>query len=241
MLLHGFCESSEIWEPLISHLSDKFELILPDLPGHGNSPLTENISTLSDISSLVIQLLNEGSWEKPLIMGHSMGGYVTLAVIAENPELFSGFGLIHSTAEADSQDKKANRDKAIAFISKYGAKPFFDNFVPSLYYRKGSWVKEVDTLVRRTPAKTLLRYSAMMRDRPDRLGVIESFHRNILLIGGSRDSFIAHSSLKEQAAIGENTHLHIFEDIGHLSMFEDPEVLSGAISDFGSLPDLNSA
>jgi pimeloyl-ACP methyl ester carboxylesterase len=81
----------------------------------------------------------------------------------------------------------------------------------------------------------------MMRDRPDRLGVIESFHGNILLIGGSRDSFIAHSSLKKQAAIGENTHLHIFEDIGHLSMFEDPEVLSGVISDFGSLPDLNSA
>jgi pimeloyl-ACP methyl ester carboxylesterase len=70
-------------------------------------------------------------WETPLhcigeitMIGHSMGGYITLAFAEEYPQYLDSFGLFHSSAFADSEEKKAIRTKAIDFINDKGPDAF---------------------------------------------------------------------------------------------------------------------
>ena len=232
ILLHGFCESGQIWEPLVRGLSKSFFLVLPDLPGHGNTPLNREINSINNVAQTVISLAEKLELEQPVLMGHSMGGYVTLAAVDQRPDLFRKFGLIHSTAFADNDEKKQNRNKSVEFIIRNGPDAFFDIFVPGLYHKEGPWVKKVDEIVRKTPAETLIRYTEMMRDRPDRSKVLQSFEGPVLLLGGKMDSFIPWQALQEQATFATQPHLHIFDHIGHLGMYEDPARVEKVIEEF---------
>jgi pimeloyl-ACP methyl ester carboxylesterase len=232
ILLHGFCESEKIWNPLIQELSKYFRLILPDLPGHGQTPLLPQTGSLADIAADIIDLVKELDLVHPVVMGHSMGGYVTLAAVKQQPDLFKAFGLIHSTAFADTKEKKENRNKSIQFIERNGPDAFFDIFVPGLYHKEGPWINEVDAMVRKTPPETLIRFTEMMRDRPDSRSVIKTFKGRILLIGGKMDSFIPWETLEEQASTSNHTELHVIDHVGHLGMYEDPELIAGLIEKF---------
>ncbi|MEJ2003625.1 MAG: alpha/beta hydrolase [Cyclobacteriaceae bacterium] len=232
ILLHGFCECNEIWNPVLKKLSGNFQLILPDLPGHGKTPLNDQILSLGDVAQSVLELIEELGLQEPVIMGHSMGGYVTLSAVQQRPELFSEFGLIHSTAYADSDEKKENRNKSIEFVLNNGADAFFDVFVPGLYHKEGPWISEVDQMIRKTPRETVIRYTEMMRDRPERIDIVKSWSNEILFVGGDMDSFISAESLENQAKMADKSVLHILPETGHLSMFEDPDKLAEIILDF---------
>ena len=55
----------------------------------------------------------------PVIMiGHSMGGYITLAFAEKYPDLLTGFGLFHSTAFPDTEEKKATRRAALTLYKR---------------------------------------------------------------------------------------------------------------------------
>ena len=68
-----------------------------------------------------------------MLIGHSLGGYVALAMVEKRPDLFAGLGLFHSTAYADSAEKKQSRNKVIEFVNKNGAKAFTTNFITPLF------------------------------------------------------------------------------------------------------------
>src|SRR5512133_1365999 len=68
-----------------------------------------------------------------IVIGHSMGGYITLALAERYPELLKGFGLFHSTAYADSDERREGRKKTIALIEQKGVGEFVKTSVPNLF------------------------------------------------------------------------------------------------------------
>ena len=122
MLLHGFAEDGSIWENQIAFLKNHFRLLIPDIPGSGRSELIPDgdIATYTEVIKAIIaddlqRQGNEGSEEITMI-GHSMGGYIALAFAEKYPQQLAAFGLFHSTAFADNEEKKLARAKAILFI-----------------------------------------------------------------------------------------------------------------------------
>lgn len=222
VLLHGFLETHQIWDHFSQQLSKDYRVISFDLPGFGKSPLpVKSPFSLSDIASQLISCLQKLTNEKISVIGHSLGGYVTLAMVERAPELFSSFGLFHSTAFADSQEKKESRSKTIDFVNRNGALAFTSNFIPPLFadpqHEAISFVKEIAV---QTTRETIVAYLTAMRERPDRLEIIRSFNGHILFLGGSKDTVIPEESLKIQANIAKNGILKVFEGIGHMGMFE---------------------
>ncbi|MCA6078668.1 alpha/beta fold hydrolase [Fulvivirga sedimenti] len=231
ILLHGFCEAGYIWENIIPFLSNDFTIYCPDLPGHGLTPLSDSINSIRDLGALVNRWVQDESITEATIIGHSMGGYVLLEAIDQQPGLYSKAGLFHSTPLPDSPEKKQNRDKSIKFIQEHGAAPFFDVFIPSLYYREGSWKTRLEQEIRKTSKATLLAYTAWMRDRADNQHVVKEFGRDFLILAGSNDEFIPLGSLKDlQTKI--DFQLSVLTGIGHLGMMEDPEASAKIIRDF---------
>lgn len=118
LLLHGFLESSRIWEPFIKELSEKRQVITIDLPGHGRSGTIEETHTMELMADAVYSVLEVLNIKAITLVGHSMGGYVSLAFCKKFPILTKGLVLLNSTPEPDNEERRKNRDRAIKVIRK---------------------------------------------------------------------------------------------------------------------------
>ena len=70
------------------------------------------------------------------MFGHSMGGYITLAFAEKYSELLKGFGLINSTAFADSDERKQRREKSIETIQQNGSYAVFKGFYSQFIWKE---------------------------------------------------------------------------------------------------------
>jgi len=108
VLLHGFGEDSNIFNEQINYLTDYCQLIVPDLPGSGKSAIlddSEKEISIDDYARCIHALLQAENINSCIMLGHSMGGYITLSFAELFPQNLLAFGLIHSTAFADSDEK----------------------------------------------------------------------------------------------------------------------------------------
>lgn len=222
VLLHGFLETHQIWDHFSEQLSKEFRVISFDLPGFGKSELPAKSSfSIAEIASQINSCLQKLTNERVSIIGHSLGGYVTLAMVEQAPERFSSFGLFHSTALADSMEKKEARSKTIEFVNRNGALAFTSNFIPPLFanpeHKAIAFVKEIAI---QTNQETVVSYLEAMRERPDRTKVLQSFTGPILFLAGAKDTVIPQESLKEQTGLAKMGILKVFEGVGHMGMFE---------------------
>src|SRR4051812_6767172 len=131
MLVHGFGEDSTVWKHQYEALPG-YRLLLPDLPGSGKTPMSKDLG-MEGMAGVLKQLLVALNIEKCIMIGHSMGGYVTMAFAEKYNSFLAAFGLIHSTAYADSEEKKAARRKGIEFIKENGAFAFLKSVTPNLF------------------------------------------------------------------------------------------------------------
>lgn len=222
VFLHGFCETSEVWSPLIGDVAGYAHAFRVDLPGFGKSELPPTPFSLEDIARFLWAWVDEQEIQNPVIIGHSLGGYVTLAMASQRPHDVAGFGLFHSTALADSAEKKENRTKVIEFVSKNGVSPFIDTFVPSLFADKNHpAIPGVDKMARATKKDTLLAYTAAMRDRPEKVNFLHQFEKPVLILAGEKDGVIPMDSLKNQAGNLKKGQYFALEGVGHMGMHED--------------------
>ena len=118
VLLHGFLENTSMWNAFIPKLTKKNRIICIDLLGHGSTGCTGYIHTMEQMAEAVLAVLQHLKIRRSVLIGHSMGGYVTLAFAEANPDAVKGICLLNSTARADSAEKRKNRSRAIKVVKK---------------------------------------------------------------------------------------------------------------------------
>ena len=131
VLLHGFLEDSRMWDGLIEEFEKLGNVVRIDLPGHGQSGNFGEIHSMEDMADAVHEVISAVGLEKPVVLGHSMGGYVALAY-AELYENIGGLGLFFSTPYADSGARKMMRDKAEALVLQ-NRNAFIRAAIPQLF------------------------------------------------------------------------------------------------------------
>ncbi len=233
MLIHGFPMSAAVWRGITGKLSESFRVITPDLPGFGDSPLPSGPFGVDDVAAMLLQKADALGINKMVAIGHSLGGYVTLAMVNRDPDRFAGFGLLHSTALPDTEEKKAGRNKAIKFIGTHGAEAYGSNFATTLFAdTKHPDVPFVRELNIRANAETLVGYLRAMRDRPDRTDVLRSFPRPILFVAGEEDPLIPPADLRRQAELASRAVFYELEHQAHMALVEDVPATSSLVYDF---------
>ena len=237
LLLHGFGETSSIWDETITHLSDKCRLIVPDLPGSGASELLAE-TTIEGMAEVMFQLLkSEVNDEKAIIIGHSMGGYITLALADAHPEVFRALGLFHSTAYADSEEKKTTRRKGIEFIEKNGAYEFLKASIPNLFApgSKSRFSNVIDELIEAgnnfSPEALVSYYEAMMK-RPDRNNVLKTMKIPILFILAKHDTAVPLQDGLTLCHLPDLSYIHVLHQSGHMGMLEEANRTNRILTDF---------
>ncbi len=226
LLIHGFCETSEMWREFSSALSSDNSVFSIDLPGFGLSPIESDHTTLEEVAVQVEEWMHDHKIQSPIVIGHSLGGYVALALLELLGNELKGVGLFNSTSFADSEEKKAMRNRALIFIEKNGVTKFVDSFVPQLFpeNRRAELAKEIESAVKdahRSSLNGLLAFTKAMRDRPDRSSVLNHFHGKKMMIVGTKDTAVSLEDSRKQE--GLFTHYHEIEGMGHMGMIEEKE------------------
>lgn len=239
VLLHGFPFDHMLWEPVAKKLSDKYCVIVPDLPGGGRSKPADDILTIENLSEAVIQVLDAENVEKAVVAGHSMGGYVAMVIAELFAERVKGIGMIHSTAAADSEDKRAIRQKSIELFKKGGGAPFIRQMVPGLFaesnkQRQNSEIEQVISRALLTDSNSLIAFYKAMMDRSDRIGILHNSKLPFLWVLGEEDGILSTKNLIQQTSLSNVNFVYIYNNCGHMSMIESPNELADNISSFAA-------
>lgn len=227
VLLHGYLETKELWDNISKELSKQYLVICPDLPGQGDSePLLGQ--TVETMAESIYGLLESLKIEKANVFGHSMGGYITLAFAELFPDKVDKFGLLHSHPFPDSPEKKEQRIQEISLVNR-GRREFIIKFAIPGYFATGYAEENPEKLDRalelalKTTDSGMIACINAMRNRKNRLYVLQDSKVISLWIAGRKDEFLPCSTAIETARELKNTKFYILENSGHVGMVEEFE------------------
>lgn len=234
ILLHGFLENSTMWKYLEPVLAKKNRVICIDLLGHGQTDCLGYIHSIEDMADAVHQVISELKIRKAIIVGHSMGGYVALAFAELYPEMMKGLVLLNSTSRADSEERIANRTRAIKAV-KQNYTAAIRMSISNLFSEENrekliaqiEWVRE-EAL--QSPLQGIIAAQEGMKLRKDREVILHFATYPILLILGKKDPVLNYEENVEQI---EGTHVKLvtFND-GHMSHIENQAELEKVMVGF---------
>jgi pimeloyl-ACP methyl ester carboxylesterase len=238
LLLHGFGEDGTIFDSILDELKQHAALLIPDLPGSGKSDLLKaSPLTIDSLAHAMKAILDQEQVSSCIILGHSMGGYIALAMAELYPQLLRGMGLIHSTAYADSVERIQKREQAIAFINSKGVDAFLRLSLPGLFAQqfRENHPEMIQALVesgQSFSAEALISYYHAMIQRPDRTHVLKNIVYPVLLVMGVQDELIPIQDLQFQATLAQQPIVHQIAAAGHMSMLETPGELSAILRNY---------
>lgn len=96
LFIHGWCCNNTFWRDQVPHFSKKHRVVAADLRGHGESDKPDQDYTIEGFVDDVAWLINELKLEKPIVIGHSMGGTIALNLARKHRELTSAIVLVDS-------------------------------------------------------------------------------------------------------------------------------------------------
>jgi pimeloyl-ACP methyl ester carboxylesterase len=240
VLLHGFAETGAVWDEQVAFLQNHCRVIVPEVPGADWTGTDDEIRLASSIETMgnaVAALIQEVTTEPVIVLGHSMGGYIALALAEKHPYLLKGFGFVHSTAFADTEAKKETRRKGMDFIRRNGSEAFFKTSAPGLFSETSKQQqptlvqRNIDLAVRFAPELLIANYEAMMV-RPDRTNVLTGSAVPVLFIVGTDDTAAPAADIIKQVHLPKVAYFHLLEKVGHMGMWEATETVNSLILNF---------
>jgi pimeloyl-ACP methyl ester carboxylesterase len=228
VLVHGYLESLEIWNGFADELSEDYRVICVDLPGHGRSGIYAAIDSMAIMADAVKRVLDVLGIGRTVIIGHSMGGYAALAFEDFYPEITIGFGLFHSHALADPEEKKANRDREIALVKAGKKQQFINVNIPKAFATDNlekfaeqvEWARQIALA---TPDDGIINALKGMKARPDRRDVLKNSTDPLVVIAGKKDNYIPFEIYEQHFDLAPDTEVIILENSGHMGFIEEKD------------------
>ncbi|MBV8255709.1 MAG: alpha/beta hydrolase [Chitinophaga sp.] len=236
VLIHGLTENSSMWVHQQEFLKHDYRLIIPDLPGAGKTKLTEGL-TIAAMADYVYAILLAEDIKEAVVIGHSMGGYVALALQHRHPEVMKGLGLFHSTAAADSEEKKETRRKSLEFIQQYGSELYVRQTIPNLFspatrLHKPKLVEAGVEMCIQCPQEAVIAQINAIMQRPDLTGMLPSVASPVLFVIGKDDIAVSPVAVLDQVMLPKTSSVYIFEEVGHVGMWEKIEESNHLLKQF---------
>ncbi|GAA4760119.1 MULTISPECIES: alpha/beta fold hydrolase [Flavobacterium] len=234
VLLHGFLENSTMWNFYINDFAKNHQVITIDLLGHGQTENMSYMHTMEDMADAVHAVLYELNISEAIFVGHSMGGYVSLAFAELYSDMVKGIVLLNSTSKEDSNERKLNRMRAIKAV-KQNPSVFIGMSIANLFCEENreklaDEIEAVKQEALKTPLQGIISALEGMKARKDREFILHQATFPILLILGKKDPVLNYEDNISQIE-GTSVELVNLPD-GHMSHIENQDILEAILLDF---------
>lgn len=229
LLLHGYLESMEVWEEFAGQLGKHYRVLRMDLPGHGFSDWGgREVISMEYMADTAAAVLESAGVEKCTVVGHSMGGYVALALAANHPERVEGLVLFHSSPNADTPEKAANRQREIELV-KAGKKEMLARVNPGKGFaeanrkRCAESIEDLAEQVMLTEDDAIVAILKGMSERKDRNEQMRQMKIPQLMIFGRGDNYIPVAAAESMIAAQPQADAAWLDQSGHMGFIEQPK------------------
>lgn len=247
VMLHGFTGSKENWYPLAVRLRGKYRLLVPDLPGWGESErkpgddygyLAQAERVDAFIRRVVSMRYGSADGQEVVLLGHSMGGGIAALMAARHPRDITRIGLLDAAG--------------VHFNDNVFGKQVLDGENPFAVTDRASLRQYVDTVFHRDAAKPWIPWPASrgfihkrIADAGFEQSVLDSIgrgperfapgdaapdiHQPTLLLWGRDDAVVDPSAMNLYAAKIPQARKVLLDDCGHMSLVEQPDAVATAV------------
>lgn len=234
VLLHGYLESMLVWDEFVDLLKRDLRVITLDLPGHGVSMINGEVHTMEYLADCVALTMEALGIDKYSVVGHSMGGYVALAMLDKYAKHLENITLLSSTTSADSQEKCDRRRREIELI-KAGKKNTLARLVPHVGFaaqnvnRLKDYIEDIRELILISEDEGVIAILGGMIERKSRGEQLRDSGIPHLFIFGRHDYYIPQEVADEMIEQDPNAKVVWLEESGHMGFYEEPEKCAEAI------------
>lgn len=237
VFLHGYLLSLEVWQDFVMEFVSDYRVICIDLPGHGESGLPAEISTMEVMGAAIEAVLEHLNISKAVFFGHSMGGYAALALLDKRSDLFSALVLFHSHTLADGEEVKDKRDREIKLIGKGHRGLLVSQSIPNMFANDHidenmEALEFCKLIAKRMDDQSVKAAILGLRARHDRSKLLAQASCPCLNIIGRKDNFISFENVSMKMILPLDSERLIAENAGHMGFFEQPELIQKGIHQF---------
>lgn len=237
VFLHAFPFNRRMWQPQVQALSDRFRAIAVDLRGHGESDAPLWHYSLDLFAEDVHALLDHLSVQRVVLIGLSMGGYLSFAFYRKYPDRVKALVLADTRAEPDKPDTLAWRFALAQRVYKEGAQAVVDEMLPKLlssvaYQTKPELVEQVRALIMSSPMSGIVGDLMAIAERPDSVPILKHITCPTLVLVGDSDVLTTPAENKLIADVIPGARFQIIPSAGHMSNLEQPEAFNRAVRGF---------
>lgn len=235
VLVHGYPFDRTMWHSTIAALGDCGRVFAPDVPGFGKVPLPEGQKTSLDAAAEdLAQLLDNNKYERAVVAGMSMGGYIALAFAAKFPKRLAGLGLISTQAAADTAEARQGRQAMIEKIRASGPAVAAEAMLPKLF--AGDRPKNPDLAALPVQGAAAAGVEGLcwalkaMAERPDRTALVHDLNVPILVAHGTEDKIVPFAKARALAELCRSPIFVEMRGTGHASPMESPDLVASALA-----------
>lgn len=236
LLVHGFPFDHRIWDAQLAALGATYHVIAPDLRGFGESAAPDTGYNMDDLAGDLVRLLDRLGIERAVWVGHSMGGYVTLAALRRWPERVSAAVFVGSHAQPDSHEKKIQRESSAELVMKNGVSDTAFTMMGAIFAdevdRQGDMAQRIYDMMVNAAPQAVAGALRGMAERPDSRDVARKLAIPALVIAGEDDEAVGAELTDELAALIPGARQVIIPGAGHMPMVEQPDAFADSLRTF---------
>ncbi|MBN2615822.1 MAG: alpha/beta hydrolase [Bacteroidales bacterium] len=236
VLLHPYLASHRVWDSLTEVFKDQFTVVAVDLPGFGQSDVFAESHSMSFMAEAVKAVMDHENIVKAVMVGHSMGGYMSLAFAEQFPDRLNGLVLFHSQAAADTPEARENRMRSIEVV-KNGHKNYSNKFLPDLFADENKVVlaDQIQSLCKEAEnisPEGIIAVLRGMAERKDYRLLLKRLNIPVLFVAGKNDPRIPLDVITQQMQMPRDSEAILIDNVGHMGQFEAPDKIFPVLESF---------
>ncbi len=237
VFLHPFPADHTFWNSVAEGLSTRYQIVRPDLRGHGRSGVGEGPITMDKHVADVSRLCDELGVGKAVFVGCSIGGYILFELWRRHRERVSALVLCNTKASADIPEAKAARLVAAQQVLERGPEQFIDSMLPKLLgettrRNRPDIVDAAKRMMMSSTAEGISNSQRGMAERPDSVPTLATISVPTMIVAGDEDVLIpaAESQIMHRGIRG--SQLRNVSQVGHYAAFERPDEVTQILREF---------
>lgn len=236
LLVHGFPLNRSMWD--WQHpLSEHYRLLIPDLPGFGESSFSGTELALEETVKQIIQWLDAIEVEKVIFCGLSMGGYLGWRFWKDYHQRLGGLIACNTRAAGDNPTVLRARQIAAESVRQNGVAGLAEEMLPRLFAsishdRHPSRVAKVRQMILSSDPERVAQAQLAMAARPDATDWLSQIQVPMLFIAGQFDQITPSAEMQANCQCVPKARWVEIPESGHLSPLENPSAFNKALIDF---------
>ena len=237
VLLHPFPANHEFWLPAAQALVSRYQLLLPDLRGHGESGVGEGPATMDKHAADLVAVLDQEHIRRAVLVGVSIGGYVLFEFWRKSADRVAALVLSNTKAQADTAEGRAMRLEAAGRVMEQGTEPFLESMLPKLLGEttrrtRPDLVQGALVMMQKMSPDDVAMVQRGMAERRDSVEILGTMKVSTLLLTGDEDGLtgVGDARLIERHIPG--SQMKVVAKAGHYSPWERPEEVGKILRQF---------